>query len=211
MKDRSFVLYITLLFLFLIGIFIMADGPLWASEKQAAAAEPGKVTTRVPIPEQDYVLGTGDVLDISVWKDEALTKSVIVRPDGKISFPLVGEIMAGGKTTVELKKAMEAKLNRYVPDVELFVNVSQVNSMIVYVIGKVNTPGRQVVTSAVNVLQVLATAGGLNPFAKRNKIMIFRHAGTETLILNFNYDEVSEGKNLEQNILLKRGDVVVVP
>jgi len=159
-----------LLALLMIDVFAMKADQLWAAETQKAAAKPVKVITRVPILEKDYVLGPGDVLDISVWKDEALTKSVIVRPDGKISFPLVGEIMAGGKTTVELKKAMEAKLNRYVPDVELFVNVSQVNSMIVYVIGKVNNPGRQVVTSAVNVLQVLANAGGLNTFAKRKKL-----------------------------------------
>ena len=209
MKRGNPVLRFTLFFLLLIGAVLLAAGPLMAAEKEKTAVEPA-LTARVPM-QQDYVIGPGDVLDIAVWKDEALTKSVVVRPDGKIAFPLVGEIMAGGKTPAELKKAMEARLDRYVPGVDLFVNVAQVNSMIVYVIGKVNTPGRQIVNSSVNVLQALATAGGLNVFARQKKIMIFRHAGKETLILNFDYDDVTDGKHLEQNILLKRGDVVVVP
>jgi len=189
---------------------ILAAGQLWAAEPKstegaaAKAAEPSS-------PADDYIIGSGDVLEIAVWKDEALTKSTAVRPDGKISFPLIGEIVAEGKTISQLKKEMEGQLSRYVPDVDLHVNVQQVNSMIVYVIGKVNTPGRQVVNSQVDVLQVLASAGGLNPFAKRGDIKILRKEGSKTRMIKFDYDDVTAGKRLEQNIQLKRGDIVVVP
>lgn len=161
--------------------------------------------------DKDYVIGPGDILDISVWKDETLTKSVVVLTDGKISFPLIGEVVAGGKTVVQLKKEMEEKISPYVPNVTLSLEVKQVNSMLIYVIGRVNTPGRFILNMNVNVLQALAMAGGCNPFAKRNQIKVFRQEGDKTHIFSFEYDGVVDGKHLEQNIMLKRGDVVVVP
>ena len=161
--------------------------------------------------EQGYLIGPGDVLDVSVWKDEALTRSCVVRPDGFISFPLVGDISASGKTVLELKSEMEDTLKRFVPGVVLYIDVKQINSLIIYVIGKVNNPGRFSMVVDVDVLQALATAGGLNAFAKGRKIKIFRHGSNETSIFPFDYDEVVDGKHLEQNIHLMRGDVVVVP
>lgn len=158
-----------------------------------------------------YQIGSGDILDISVWKDETLTRTVVVLPDGKISFPLIGEVMARGKTIAELKKEIEGKMVTYVPDVTLSLEVRQVNSMLIYVIGRVNQPGRFTINTNVNVLQALSMAGGLTPFAKRDKIKIFRQAGDKTEIIPFHYDRVVEGKEIEQNVLLKRGDVVVVP
>jgi polysaccharide export outer membrane protein len=159
----------------------------------------------------DYRIGSGDVLDISVWKDETLTRSVVVLADGKISFPLIGEVIAEGKTVAQLKKEIEGKLAPFVPDITLSLEVKQVNSMLVYVIGRVNSPGRFALNANVNVLQALSMAGGLNPFAKRDKIKVFRQEGDKTHIFNFQYDSVVKGKNLEQNIMLKRGDVIVVP
>jgi polysaccharide biosynthesis/export protein len=159
----------------------------------------------------DYTIGPGDVLDISVWKDEALTKSLVVLPDGKISFPLIGELRVGGKTVAQIKAEIEAKIIRYVPDVVLSVDVRQLNSMIVYVIGKVNNPGRFVMTGYLNVLQALSSAGGLNPFAKKGQIKVFHQDGDRTVIYAFDYEEVASGANLSQNIPLKRGDVIVVP
>jgi polysaccharide export outer membrane protein len=161
--------------------------------------------------EQGYIIGPGDVLDVSVWKDEALTRSCVVRPDGFISFPLIGDVPASGRTVSELKSAMETKLKRFVPEVVLLIDVKQINSLIIYVIGKVNNPGRFLLAVDVNVLQALATAGGLNPYAKSRKIKIFRHGSNETTIFPFDYDEVVDGKHLEQNIHLRRGDVVVIP
>jgi len=162
-------------------------------------------------PVEGYVVGPGDVLDISVWKDEALNKRVTVLPDGRISFPLIGEITAGGKTVAELAKELEDKLGRFVPGVNLSLMVHQVNSMLIYVIGRVNNPGRLVLNTEVNVLQALAMAGGLNPFAKRSKIKIFRKKPEQTELFNFDYDDVAQGLGLEQNIQLRRGDVIVVP
>ncbi|HVN95168.1 MAG TPA: polysaccharide biosynthesis/export family protein [Syntrophorhabdaceae bacterium] len=159
-----------------------------------------------------YILGPGDALDISLWRDDALTKqNIIILPDGRISFPLAGEIMAAGKTVDELKKDIAEKLIDYVPEPVLSVEVRQANSMLIYVIGRVNTPNRFPVNANVNVLQGLAMAGGLNPFAKRNDIKIFRQEEKKTKIFPFRYDDVVEGRNLEENIVLQRGDVIVVP
>ena len=167
-----------------------------------------KTTT---LPVVDYVIGPGDVLDISVWKEQALTKLVTVLPDGRISFPLVGAIMAGGKTLDQLSKELEKKLTRFVPDLSLSVLVHQVNSMMVYVIGRVNKPGRFVLNSNIDVMQALAMAGGLNPFAEQGNVKIFRETPGGKKIFDFDYDDVANGKKLEQNIMLKRGDLIVVP
>ena len=162
------------------------------------------------LPGNNYIIGAGDVLEISVWKNEDLTKLLTVLPDGKISFPLIGEVMAEGKTLAQLKKELENKISRYVPEPVLSVVIQQLNSNMIYVIGKVRNPGRFALNSNIRVLQGLALAGGLNPFAEQNKIRIFREEGGKTLIFHFRYDDVSTGKKLVQNIRLKRGDVIVV-
>lgn len=159
----------------------------------------------------NYVIGPGDVIDISVWKEAALTKLVIVLPDGNISFPLIGEIRAEGLTIDQLKQKLEDKIRRFVPQPNLSVAIHEVNSLQIYVIGKVNNPGRYVIKATINVLQALAIAGGLNPFAKKNKIKIFRETQEGTQIFEFRYGDVTEGKHLIQNIRLVRGDVIVVP
>jgi len=165
----------------------------------------------VLFPGPDYIIGSGDVLEISVWKDEALTKLITVLPDGKIQFPLVGDFTAAGKTVGQLREEMKTKVAKYVPDPVLSVDVKQINSMQIYVIGRVNAPGRFVLNSNVNVLQALSMAGGLNAYAKRNKIKIFRDNGSAAKIFTFRYDDVTDGDRLEENIWLKRGDVIVVP
>ena len=159
----------------------------------------------------DYIIGPGDILDISVWKEQALTKLVTVLPDGKISFPLVGSITAGGKTLDQFSKELEQRLARFVPDLNLSVLVHQVNSMMVYIIGRVNNPGRFILNSNIDVMQALAMAGGLTPFAEQGNVKIFRETKGGKKIFEFDYDDVAEGKKLKQNIVLKRGDLIVVP
>lgn len=182
-----------------ICLLMFAVAPLWAAEDTPLlAGEP-------------YLIGAGDVLDISVWKDEAQTKTVVVLPDGTISFPLIGEVVAEGKTVSQLKDEIRQKVSHFVPDPVLTVIVHQVNSMLIYVVGRVNNPGRFLLSTNVNVLQALTMAGGLNPFAKRDKITVMREEAGDTGIYKFNYDEVAAGENLQQNIRLRRGDVVVVP
>lgn len=171
----------------------------------------GAAEQAVERPVRDYIIAAGDVLEISIWKNEELTKVLAVLPDGKISFPLIGEITAEGKTVAMLKAEIESKISRFVPNPSLSLIVQQVNSMLIYVIGKVNNPGRFVINTEINVLQALAMAGGFNPFAEENKTKIFREKAGKTLILDFRYDDVAKGKNLEQNIKLKRGDLILVP
>jgi polysaccharide export outer membrane protein len=159
---------------------------------------------------KNYLIGPGDMLGIEVWKEPSLTRTVVVLPDGKITFPLIGEVVAGGKTVSALKKEVEDQLIRFVPELVLTLEVRQ-PSLFVYVLGRVNIPGRSQLSSNVNVLQALATAGGLNPFAKREQISIFRFKNGNTTVIPFNYDAVTAGQGLEGNIELMRGDVIFVP
>lgn len=162
--------------------------------------------------DADYRIGPEDVLDISVWKDEALTKLVVVRPDGKISFPLVGELAVGGQTVEWLRKQITERLSRFMSEVEVSVSVNQVNSLRVYLIGKVLRPGEYKIGRAINVMQALALAGGLAPFADEDDILILRTESNENqLQIPFNYKAVKRGEELGQNIPLQTGDVVVVP
>jgi polysaccharide export outer membrane protein len=181
-----------------------------AEEKKPQEAQAKQVVGQ-NTPENEYIIGSGDVLDIALWRDDALARQVVVLSDGRISFPLVGEIMAAGKTVAQLKKDIADRLADYVPDAVISIEVKQSNSMVVYVTGRVNNPNRFPVNTNVTVLQAISTAGGLNPFAKKNKIKVFRQEGDKTKVFLFKYDEVVDGKNLEQNIALKRGDVIVVP
>ena len=158
-----------------------------------------------------YKLGPGDLLEISVWKEEGLQKQVLVKPDGGISFPLVGEVKAGGKTTGQLEKTIVSKLKKYIPDPVVSVSVMTINNNKIYVIGKVARSGEFVATRYVDVMQALAMAGGLNAYASSNDIKILRRVNGKERAYPFEYDAVASGKNLGQNILLKAGDVVVVP
>ncbi len=184
-------------------IVLVLFGILMAATASAAEKLPQMI-------EKDYVIGPGDVLEISVWKEESLTKLLTVLPDGKITYPLIGEVTAGGSTVAQLKKEIETRLARFVPDPVLSVGVHQANSMFIYVIGKVNNPGRFALNENINVLQALAMAGGLNSFAKRGQVQVFRAMGGKTEIYPFDYDDVSDGEKMEQNIQLERGDVIVV-
>lgn len=163
-----------------------------------------------PAAAGDYRIGPGDVLEIGVWKNPDLQKQLAVLPDGKIHFPLVKEMEAAGLTVAELEAKISGKLTTYIPEPDLSVSVVQVNSLMIYVIGKVNKPGRFPLNAEIDVLQALALAGGLNPFAREKEIAIFRKTRSETRIFNFNYEEVSQGEKLDQNIMLERGDVIVV-
>ena len=206
---RKLVRYIIVICVCAAWLSIMTHD-VWGGEK-AKPATAAEQAGAVRAEESSYLIGPGDVIDISVWKDEALTKSVVVLPDGRMSFPLIGELQAAGRPLSEIKAEVEEKIKPYVPEPTVSVEVKQVNSMLVYVIGRVNQPNRFMLNTNVNVLQALAMAGGFNPFAKRSKIRVLRQEGGKTLSFKFDYDDVVEGKHLEQNIVLLRGDVVVVP
>jgi len=159
----------------------------------------------------NYKIGPGDLLNISVWKEEGLQQDVLVRPDGGMSFPLTGDILAGGKSVGELQNILVDRIKRYIPDPVVTVSVKQIQNNKIFVVGKVNRPGEFVASHYVDVMQALAMAGGLNAFANADKIKILRRINGEIKSKPFEYDSVAEGKDLEQNIILRSGDVVVVP
>lgn len=162
-------------------------------------------------PDEAYLIQPGDVLEISVWREEDLKKSVIVRPDGGLSFPLVGNIQASGKSVAQLQTEVTEKLKKYIPDPPVTVAIQQLGGNKVYVIGKVNKPGEYVVTRNVDIMQALSMAGGMTAYASANKIRVLRRDGASQTAIPFAYGDVEKGENMEQNILLKAGDVVVVP
>lgn len=182
-----------------------------------AKAEPvategvAKVEPEVVDIDSGYQLGPEDVLEISVWKEDALKKEVLIRPDGGLSFPLIGGVQAAGKTVGQLKREIEQRLEKFIPDPVVSIALLKVVGNKIYVIGKVNKPGEFPAGRYVDVLQVLTMAGGLTSFAAENGIKVMRKEDGKNIVFPFRYSDVKNGEALEQNIQLKGGDVVVVP
>lgn len=161
--------------------------------------------------EPSYLLGPEDVLKVAVWKDEQLTQEMIVRPDGMITFPLIGEIAAAGRTAEDVRSEIAKRLTKYLPSPNVTVTVLKVLSYRIYVLGRVNKPGEYQAGHHTDVLQALSMAGGLTPYAAENDIKIIRRNGVDEQVFPFRYADAQKGKELRQNILLHRGDVVMVP
>jgi len=158
-----------------------------------------------------YKLGPGDILEISVWNDEALFREVRIRPDGKISFPLIGDVMAHGRTVSEVKAELEELMNEFVPGVPITVILRSLGYPRIYIVGKVAQPGPFMMETELTVIQALAMAGGLTTFASKSNILILRRDGQQQKTLEFNYSDMERGRNLDQNIVLMPGDTVIVP
>jgi polysaccharide export outer membrane protein len=160
----------------------------------------------------DYRLHAGDKLDVSVWKETEMQKpSVVIAPDGKFSFPLAGQITAAGKTAAEVRQEIEDKLKTFIPEPVVTVSIVEVAGNVAYVIGQVNKPGALVMNPRINVLQALSLAGGGTPFAKLDSIIVIRGSQNAQRVLPFRFSQVSAGKDLDQNVVLESGDVVLVP
>lgn len=160
---------------------------------------------------QAYRVQPGDLLIMSVWREQDLQGEILVRPDGGISFPLVGDLRAGGKTIAELEKAVSERLLKFIPNPVVSIAVKQIGGNRIYVIGKVNRPGEYPFSRPIDVMQALALAGGTTSFAAVNDIRILRREDGKLRTLTFRYAEVERGRELEQNVLLASGDTVVVP
>ena len=158
-----------------------------------------------------YVVKPGDLLLISVWKEEDLRQEVLIRPDGGYSFPLAGDMSAAGKSVDKITMELSARLERYIPDLVVTVTVTAIDGNKIYVIGQVNNPGAFVMNPRVDVMQALSMAGGTTAFAALNDIKILRRTNSSQTVLPFRYNDVARGRNVEQNIMLVSGDVVVVP
>lgn len=158
-----------------------------------------------------YRINPEDVLEISVWKEEDLQKTVTVRPDGGITLPLIGNQQASGKTTTELQSDLSEAMDAFIPDPVVTVSVVEIRGYKVYITGEVTEPGEYLMGSYIDVLQALTMAGGVTAFADLNDIRIIRRQGDRSEVLKFNYAQVQKGRKLEQNIVLKAGDTIVVP
>jgi len=170
------------------------DGP-----KQGATTEP------------DYVIGPQDVLDISVWKEPEVSRVVPVRPDGKISLPLLNDVQAAGLTPAALAAQITESLKKYVTSPQVTVIVTTINSQRVYISGEVIRPGAFPMLPGMTVMQALTSAGGFTPFAKMKSIYVLRDEGGKKVRYPFNYKQVVHGKSADQDIELKAGDTIVVP
>lgn len=160
-----------------------------------------------PVDPKTYRIGPEDIIGIKVWREPELTGALMVRPDGMISMPLIGELKASGSTPDELGKAITEALLKHMNRAEVFVSVQQVNSKKFYMTGEINRPGQYPLITETNVLQAISAAGGLREYANKKKIVIVR--GDQRL--KFNYKEVVEGKNLKQNVTLENGDHIIIP
>lgn len=208
---RFFVVWFSALCALVGAVDAVAQSP---SESKPAAQATGTdpVSSQVGgVDLSTYRVGPEDVLEISVWREDALKKEVLVRPDGGMSYPLVGEVQAAGKTVFEISQEIAKRIERLIPDPVVSVAILKVGSQRVYVIGKVNKPGEYSIGRYVDVLQALSMAGGLTPFADTNDIRVMRREGDRQVVLPFEYGRVLRGQKLEQNIQLRGGDVVVVP
>jgi polysaccharide export outer membrane protein len=159
----------------------------------------------------DYMLHAGDKIEVSVWKEPDLQRKMTVRPDGRFTFPLTGDVQAAGRSTEDIRADIETRLKRYIAEPVVTVVVEEAAGSRVYVIGQVNRPGMFVMNPRLNVLQALSLAGGTTAFAKLDDISVLRGYGSSQRTLPFRYSNVVEGKSLDQNIILESGDVVIVP
>jgi polysaccharide export outer membrane protein len=191
---------------------VLLLGVLLAGAAGAQSAPATSSATAADKPHDDsFVIGNDDVLAINVWKEPDISRSIPVRSDGKISLPLVGEVQAAGLTPLKLEKDIADKLKNYISEPEVTVMVQQVNSQKFNILGQVTKPGTYVIANSPTVLDAIALAGGFRDFAKKKSIYVLRHSASGESRLPFNYKDVSQGKNMEQNIKLQPGDTIIVP
>ena len=197
-------------------LFIILTACGSAPAIQASGPESVKTPENPSAPDavifaDTYLVQPGDLLSIDIWKEKDLQRELMVRPDGGLDFPLVGNIDVSGKTVEQLRKELVEKLTKYVPDPVVTISVKQSLGNKIYVVGKVNKPGDYIVIRNTDVMQALSMAGGLSPYASENKIKILRREHGVLKAIPFKYSRVEKGEDLEQNIILQGGDVIVVP
>lgn len=201
----------SVVFVAVVGLALLnAEAAAQSNQRSSVAA----TTTRVApsrLAPPDYVIGPEDVLSIVVWREKELSSDVIVRPDGKISLPLLNDVQAAGLSPEALRLALTDAAAKLIEEPSVTVIVKAVNSRKVYITGQVSRPGPYPLAAPTTVLQLVASAGGLLEYADASNIRIMRTENGHPVSLRFNYNDVSEGKNLRQNIELRPGDTVIVP
>ena len=159
----------------------------------------------------DYRFNPGDVVRVSVWREEVLDRQALVQPDGTISFPLVGQVAAAGRTAAAVQAEIAQRIDQYIPDAVVTVELLEPRGNKIYVIGEVNRPGEYQLGRPITVVQAISLAGGFTPFAGTGKIRILRQQGEAETVLNFDYNRLEGGRDLAANIELAAGDTVIVP
>jgi polysaccharide export outer membrane protein len=195
----------------LVGLSSSAGAQTAAPAPQPAPAATQPLPNGGITPPAGYVIGADDVLTIVFWREKDISAEVVVRPDGKISLPLLNEVQAAGLTPDELRVQLMKAATKYVGDPNATVQVKEIRSRKVFITGNVAKPGTFPLMGDMNVLQLIALAGGLQEYADSKNIVIMRTEGGRQQSHKFNYKDVVKQKHVEQNILLKPGDVVVVP
>jgi polysaccharide export outer membrane protein len=208
----------TLLLAILTSLAVAQDA---SSSSQNSTANPPTAPTATPanapksapgVRPESYVIGAEDVIDVYVWKEPEMSKTVPVRPDGMISLPLVGEVKAAGYTPVQLQDVLADSMKKYVSEPQVTVVVEKVSSLSFNIVGEINKPGYYPLTRRMTVLDAIALAGGFRDFAKTKKVYVLRTAANGSQErLPFNYKEVIKGQNPQQNIELQPRDTIVVP
>lgn len=209
----------------LIVLFLLVSGPALAA-KSGFRIHPGKAdvvapeaasadqcfSAVAPAPgDMTYHLHAGDTVRVSVWREPDLLQELLVRPDGGITFPLIGDVVVAGLTLELAQTALKQRLEKFVPDAEVHITLLSAAGNAAYVIGKVNRPGPVVLSGTVTVVQALSVAGGATVYADTDEIRVLRECGGKQQTFTVNYADIERGTNLGQNIALKGGDVVVVP
>jgi polysaccharide export outer membrane protein len=195
---------------------VPAPSPGTAKPAQPATTRPGQpgTTPAQPaeiVPPPDYVIGPEDVLNIVIWREKDLSAEVMVRPDGKVSLPLVNDVQAAGLSPEQFRQQLTAATAKFVAEPAVTVIVRAIHSRKVYIMGEVRSPGPYPLPGPTTVLQLIAQAGGLSEFADAGDIGVVRTENGRAVRLKFNYNEVARGRKIEQNVLLKPGDTVIVP
>jgi polysaccharide export outer membrane protein len=195
-----------------VAAFLLIVTATFAGQNSGGQAEPSNTSTaQTAENDPSYKIGAQDVLNISVWKEPDLTQTVPVRPDGKISMPLLNDVQAAGLTPTELRDHIAEALKKYVTDPVVTVIVTQINSERVYITGEVTHPGAFPLVPGMTILQALSSTGGFTNFANTKKIYMFRMVNGKRVDFPFNYKDVIHGKKLDENVVLQAGDTIVVP
>jgi polysaccharide export outer membrane protein len=181
------------------------------AQDKAATANASSGPSKAATADPNYVIGGQDVLDISVWKEAELTRTVPVRPDGKISLPLLNDVQAAGLTPTQLAAQITESLKKFVTNPQVTVIITQINSQRIYILGEVTRAGAYPLLPNMTVLQGLSSAGGFTQFANLKKIYMFRMENGKQVRYPFNYKDVISGKASDENVALKAGDTIVVP
>ncbi len=185
-----------------------SGGPV-APEARGAS---GTTAPAAAAAREEYIIGPEDVIQVTVWRNENLSRTLPVRPDGKISLPLINDVQAAGLTTLELRDEIVRRLKEFVSAPDVTVAVTQINSLKISVLGQVGKPGVYDLKQRASVLEAVAMAGGLTPFAAANRVVVLRKAPDGRVIrIAVRYKDLVDGKDERQNILLQRGDTIVVP